>query len=63
MNDRVSVNYKSIEIKFNIPEDQDLCEMDEEGLECVPRPGYNKAMHQKFIVMLQNRKIFVADEY
>ena len=41
-----------IEIKFNIPEDQDLCEMDEEGLECVPRPGYNKAMHQKFIVML-----------
>ena len=56
MNDYSSSDRKYLNIRFNIPEDE--CELDEEGIECVPKAGYQSKMKGKSVEILHNRRRF-----
>ena len=52
MNDFSSSSSKSLKISFDIP--SDMCDLDEDEIECIPDAGYKKQMMSKEVVLLTN---------
>ena len=57
MNDVTSTQSKFLEISFDIP--SDMCDLDEDEIECVPHLGLNKQIIGKWALLLKNHQRFV----
>ena len=61
MNDRISTKSKWLEIDFQIPDE--LCDLQEDGIECEPLQGYQKSMLNKYVILMVNQSRFIQDQY
>ena len=48
-------------VSFELP--SDMCNLDEDKIECVPHAGLKTQMFSKWAMLLTNQRRFVQDEY